>query len=529
MAGDVTVSVQSALLAASTTGTTDFTKTDFGTPKACLIIVTSDDNDGTTPFAQDMVSIGFSDFTNDYCLVHQNEDAQTKVDADAMRSNTFSYHIFDNGGTVLKEGTAGTITDGVRLTNSAGSSQMYATVVMFGGADLAVDTAESAVNATVNLTADISHTGMVDGNDKLAFFLASDITSPDNASTGAENSFGVCHITGSDSGGWTFVQRCMGQSIDHNNTNAIMHAVVTTDRVIDIITEAGVQDWGIEITAFSNSGGTMTMTSRDVGPGSNMEIFSLILDLDNKKGAVGNVDSNASNNASYTGDGATDLDFLVTADTITRTTGSWIDDGYKVGTNISITGSVSNNGSTSVTGVADLVLSTGGALTTETNVAATVSQNNADPGDWVVDESLGFTPQYVGLILSGIDAGSEDTILYNTNPTGSTGAWGISSVAGSGEETCHSWYDQTAVGTTNTNTMFKSQAIYFLRHDAGATFRWNISSFTSFDSGGWTYDNPSVDQRILAMTYIYWTIEGASAPAVGQPIKKYPMRHMLIR
>ncbi|KKK59137.1 hypothetical protein LCGC14_3037430, partial [marine sediment metagenome] len=47
MAGDVTVSVQSAALSTSGTGTTDFTLADFGTPKAWIILVGFDEADDT--------------------------------------------------------------------------------------------------------------------------------------------------------------------------------------------------------------------------------------------------------------------------------------------------------------------------------------------------------------------------------------------------------------------------------------------------------------------------------------------------
>jgi len=88
---------------------------------------------------------------------------------------------------------------------------------MFGGADLGVSLQRSAIASAQNGTATIAHSGEVDGNDKLIFFIGSDVSAEDSANSGINNSFGVCHATGSDAGGWTFVQRSVSWSSDHNN------------------------------------------------------------------------------------------------------------------------------------------------------------------------------------------------------------------------------------------------------------------------------------------------------------------------
>ncbi len=290
MAGDVTVAVVSGAISAISGGTADFIKTDFGTPKACIVLISFDATDNTSVSAQSKISIGFSDFTNHYCITHQDEDASAKVDCDALKSNTAVAVVLDAGGSVDRSCTASTVTDGVRLTNDAqGGNAWFATVIMFGGADLAVSLQSSAINSSQNGTATVSHSGFTDGNDKLIFFIGSDISAEDNANTGINNSFGVCHATGSDAGGWTLVQRCMGWASDHNATEGAPSAIISTDRVLDIITEAGTQDWGLEVTGYSNSGGTWTVTTRDNGSGSGMEVYSLALDLDDRSAKVGTV------------------------------------------------------------------------------------------------------------------------------------------------------------------------------------------------------------------------------------------------
>ncbi|HDZ37396.1 MAG TPA: hypothetical protein ENH62_03750, partial [Marinobacter sp.] len=194
MAGDVTVAVVDVVVPAMSSGTVDAIKSGFGTPKACIVIATYNIDGGTTPTAESNASIGFSDFTNNYCITHQDEDASAKVDCDALKSNTTVLNLMDVAANLIRSCTAGTITDGVRLTNNASTEQAFnATVIMFGGADLAVDLRSSAINSSQDGTASITHSGFTDGNDKLIFFIGTDISGEDSASTGINNSFGVCH------------------------------------------------------------------------------------------------------------------------------------------------------------------------------------------------------------------------------------------------------------------------------------------------------------------------------------------------
>lgn len=81
---------------------------------------------------------------------------------------------------------------------------------------------------------------------------------------------------------------------------------------------------------------------------------------------------------SYTGNGTTDLDFLITANTITRVGGSFITDGFLVGQEIAVTGSASNDATLTINDVATLVLTVDEDLVTETNVAATLSASTTD-------------------------------------------------------------------------------------------------------------------------------------------------------
>ena len=131
MAGQVKVAVVSGAISSSGTGTANFTKADFGTPKACIVLLSFDTADDVNVAAEGKASIGFSDFTNHRCITHQDEDGSAKVDSDCRKSNTKTYVILDVGGVVDIDGVASTIADGVQLTNTTNisASAVFATVV----------------------------------------------------------------------------------------------------------------------------------------------------------------------------------------------------------------------------------------------------------------------------------------------------------------------------------------------------------------------------------------------------------------
>ncbi|KKK81857.1 hypothetical protein LCGC14_2809200, partial [marine sediment metagenome] len=248
--------------------------------------------------------------------------------------------------------------------------------------------------------------------------IGTDISGEDSASSGINNSFGVCHATGSDAGGWTFVQRCMGWASDHGNNDGSPSFIPSDEHVLDILTETGVGDWALEVTALDHSPAQWTVTTRDAGAGAGMEVYSLALDLDNRKAKVGTV-----------------------------------------------------NGPT------------GGG------------------GTWTPSVALGFTPQYVGLMVFEIG------VTVNVIKTDLQGGFcGISSNTGSGEETCHSWYNEDAAATTNTNNLFRSRAVD-LRLDDVSGVRWDVQH-SSFNDGDWTY-NVNTDSTTNA--WFFWTIEEVAA------------------
>ena len=165
MAGDVKVSVQSGALSSVVTGQINFTKTGFGTPKAYIVIVSFDTTDDTSVAAEGKVCIGFGNFIDQYCITHQDEDGSAKVDCDALKSNTKAVVLLDASGAVDIDCDAATVTDGVKLTTTTNesASSPFATVIMFGGADLAADLRSSAINSSQDGTATITHAGLTNG------------------------------------------------------------------------------------------------------------------------------------------------------------------------------------------------------------------------------------------------------------------------------------------------------------------------------------------------------------------------------
>jgi len=284
MAGQVKVAVVGGPISSSGTGTADFTKTGFGTPKACIVILSFDTTDDINVSAEGKASIGFSDFTNHRSITHQDENGSAKVDCDSRKSATKAYVILTVAGAVDIDGTASTITDGVRLTNTTNgsTSAVFATVIMFGGTDLQVSLDSVTLGNGTDLTTVVTTSIPQD----LIFFIGADIAREDSSSTGIGSSFGVADISNDQA---TIVNRCMGWASDHNANNGSPGSVIRNDRCLKVLTETAGDDWGVELTAVTVT--SYTVTTRDVSPGASMEVYALALNLDNRESKIGSVDS----------------------------------------------------------------------------------------------------------------------------------------------------------------------------------------------------------------------------------------------
>ena len=77
-------------------------------------------------------------------------------------------------------------------------------------------------------------------------------------------------------------------------------------------------------------------------------------------------------------------------DTITRTKGSWKDDGFGIGMTIIVSGSINNDGTYTITDISDdtLTLSSGDVLVNEANVSGVSIVGNIPSTDWVLFEVI---------------------------------------------------------------------------------------------------------------------------------------------
>lgn len=111
----------------------------------------------------------------------------------------------------------------------------------------------------------------------------------------------------------------------------------------------------------------------------------------------------------FTGNGVDDLDFATGPETITRTAGSFITDGFRVGHKLTITGSASNDARVTVITVIALVITVTETLTNETNVAATI------------------TAEVYALTVNGGTTGTPETMtdLVGDDEVAATNGWGM--------------------------------------------------------------------------------------------------------
>ena len=120
---------------------------------------------------------------------------------------------------------------------------------------------------------------------------------------------------------------------------------------------------------------------------------------------------------SYVGNGSTDLDFESTGKTVTRVGGSFITDLWEVGMTFAVTGSASNNSTFTINTVAALVLTVDEVVVTETNVAATITENsdNVNIGDQLIaNQTTPTTKAHWDIIQPSLTAGQIKT-QYESN------------------------------------------------------------------------------------------------------------------
>ena len=104
-------------------------------------------------------------------------------------------------------------------------------------------------------------------------------------------------------------------------------------------------------------------------------------------------------------------------DTITRDLGSWFDDGFAVGMNITVTGTTTNDGTFVITGLTEKVITTTDTLADQTTADGAVVGNIPDT-DWFVHETVDSTNKY-----TVIEVSPTALRFVKTGGTGTVRAW----------------------------------------------------------------------------------------------------------
>ena len=287
MAGDVQVAVVFDQISVADTGSVDITKVGFGTPKACIVLIGNENTDGASVATKHQCSIGFSNFTDNFCVTSTDKRNISTVDCLTLRSAITCYQLIQEDGSLLVKGVATAITDGVRLTNTENIGTVkLITVIMFGGEDLQVSLARVILDA--NQDGSIGVGTNIDQD--LVFFLGAGTTTEESSVSGIQRSFGVAHIDTSDHS--TFVNRCMAWASDNGATGGSPASVVRNDRCLKILTESGSDAWGLEVVSASVDTYVIKKKDDDIDVGGlTMEVYALALDLDDRVSKIGSVDS----------------------------------------------------------------------------------------------------------------------------------------------------------------------------------------------------------------------------------------------
>lgn len=251
------VAVVRNTLSATASGTTDFTKSGFGTPAAAIIFVCQAN---TTNNPQDTaeVSIGFWDGTNQSCCMLQDLDNQANSLALRTSDDSYGAIVADSSSRSLYSVSA--ITDGIRLTLDTDNTTLerYCTVLLIGGVSAKVTNVTAAASSGGTVTS--SSLGFAP---KLVFFTGIGGTAVDTSTSTGLLSFGVA---GDQSG---IVQRVLGWGMSFAAANESAFQRYSETRCFS---RAAV--WTAECTALGAD--DFTLTTRD-GASSSGIIFALAL------------------------------------------------------------------------------------------------------------------------------------------------------------------------------------------------------------------------------------------------------------
>lgn len=257
-----TVAVVRATLSATSGGTTDFTKSGFGTPTAAIIF-TCAAAVTANPNASGQMSVGFWDGTNQRAVGFVGLDAQAT--SANYRSSDDSYGLIapSSSATAQFAYTISAITDGIRLTLSVDNTSVerYCTVILLSGVSAKAGT--FTPNATQNGTQASASLGFAP---ELIFFASCNSTAADiNGNGDAVFNFGFAEINGTN--------RCIMRRVVDAQADEAAVIQFSETRGIGAISSSALI-WTGEITMWGSD--TFTMTTRD-GNTSSVVCFFLAL------------------------------------------------------------------------------------------------------------------------------------------------------------------------------------------------------------------------------------------------------------
>jgi len=250
------VRMGSGVLAADTTAT-DVTWSGLGTPDAAIVVATINTSlDGQQ--AGIAASIGYTDFTTQFCITYSHEDGLSTRRA---RNGSDTSHILavhdDNSDAFDRQATISAITDGIRLTPTAsGNVKSFIVIAFFGGS---WNCFQKSSTQSVAGTEVFAHGLGTKPN--FGFFACSDAYNA-AGNVGAEVGWGMFTDDG------TIVQRAFGMDYTAGGTGtAGSYGILNTNRVCSTI-DSAAQDFGFELTG--NDATNVTLTVRDVATVANL-------------------------------------------------------------------------------------------------------------------------------------------------------------------------------------------------------------------------------------------------------------------
>jgi hypothetical protein len=251
------VAVIRATLTATGSGTTDFTKTGFGTPTAAIILC-GPPTAGSTTRVNAGMSIGFWDGTNQRCQYWYGVDGAATSNTTRTTSVTHVIRHYDNATQVCAY-TAAAITDGIQLTMTVDntSDTRLCTVILFTGVSALAGSITP--NATQDGTQASASLGFAP---KLVFMVPTHVTAAADSTDDARGGLGFADFNGN--------HNCVALHWDDAQTAEAASQQVSTTRAYSVIggSAGEITTWGAD---------TFTLTTRDAAHAGGQIVFYLAL------------------------------------------------------------------------------------------------------------------------------------------------------------------------------------------------------------------------------------------------------------